>query len=62
MTTYRSEISFAKDAGKNYLLMIIEDTITNEDQKVLENDGWVLINNGTIFDDGMTAFAYEKYI
>ena len=62
MTTYRSEISFAKDAGKNFLLMIIEDTITNEDQKVLENDGWVLINNGTFFDDGMPAFAYEKYI
>lgn len=62
MTTYRSEISFAKDAGKTFLLMLVEDTITAEDQKTLEKDGWQLINNGTFFDDGMTAFAYEKYI
>ncbi len=62
MTTYRTEISFAKDAGKTFLLMLIEDTITAEDQNTLEQDGWSLINNGTMFDDGMPAFAYEKYI
>lgn len=62
MTTYRTEINFGKDAGKTFLLLLIEDTITVEDQKTLEKDGWELINNGTLFDDGMSAFAYEKHI
>jgi len=62
MTTYRTEISFAKDAGKTVMFMTIEDTLTAEDEMALRKDGWNLLSNGTYFDDGTPAFFFEKYI
>lgn len=62
MNTYRSEISIFEDNGKKGLFLLIEDNLTHEDENTLRNDGWNLLSNGTMFDDGTPAFFFEKHI